>query len=349
MRLYKQVISNIEGISNFHKKNAKEKVDVLIKPRGSLGKLENLFIKLCSIYKTDKPRIKKRAVVVCVGDHKIIEENVATSNKDITLIQANNMTKGVTGVCALSKPFGADVFVVDVGIDGDVDNENIIQKKVKRGANNFLKEPAMTKEETILAIEAGMSVLNDLVDKGYNIIATGEMGIGNTTPSTAIVSIYANTHPKNVVGVGANLPEDLLSHKANVINSAIIKHKPNILDPLDVLSKVGGLEIAGIVGVMLAGASCGIPIIVDGLISSAAAIIACEISKDVKDYLIGSHKSADKGFKSASEVLNIETYLDMEMRLGEGSGAVLMFPIVDAAISMESEMITFEEAEFTVK
>jgi len=345
-------LSNIlEGIKPLNQAVADQcltRVDSLIKPKGSLGKLEDIVVKLAGIQGKLHPVIKDKAVIVCAGDHKIIEEGVATSNKDITKIQVINMTRGLTGVCALAKHAGARVVVADIGIDDEVNHSKVLNKKVKYGADNFSKGPAMTRKEAERALLAGFDIAREAIESGVNLLATGEMGIGNTSPSSAIVSVMTGRPPQEVTGMGANLPLDRVKHKAAVIKRGIDLNKPNPEDALDVLSKVGGLEIGGMAGVMLAGAYYQVPVVVDGFICTAAALIATGLNPGVKDYLFGSHNSMEPGARIASEKLDLDTYLDMNMRLGEGSGAVLMFSMIEAALSMNDEMITFEEAGFIV-
>lgn len=343
--------SILEGIKPIDKKAAQvclDRVNALIKPKGSLGKLEDIVVQLAAIQAKPFPKIHKKAVVVCAGDHKIIEEGVATSKKDITKIQVINMTRGLTGVCALAKYSQAQVIVADIGIDGEVACDGVVHKKVKYGADNFSKGPAMTRAEAEASIIAGFEVAQAAIETGVDLLATGEMGIGNTTPSSAIVSVMCGFKPEEVTGIGANLPKEKLRHKAAVIEKGLALNQPNPQDPIDVLAKVGGLEIGGMCGVMLAGAHYGVPVVVDGFICTASALLATALHEDVKDYLIGSHNSLERGAKIASKKLGIPTYLDMNMRLGEGSGAVLMFAMIEAALAMNDEMITFEEAGFIV-
>lgn len=324
------------------------RVNALIKPKGSLGKLEEIVIKLAGIQETIHPKVDKKAVIVCAGDHKIIEEGVATSTKEITKIQVINMTRGLTGVCALAKHAGAEVIVTDVGIDNEVPYDKIINKKVKYGSDNFRKGPAMTRDEAIQSIVAGIEVAESAIQSGVKLLATGEMGIGNTTPSSAIVSVFGAMDPSEVTGMGANLPQDKIRHKADVIREGISLNQPDPNDAIDVLAKVGGLEIGGMAGVMIAGAAHGVPVVVDGFICTAAALVATRLEPMVKDYLFGSHSSLELGAKKATDLLGLSTALDMNMRLGEGTGAVLMFNIIEAATFMNDEMITFEEAGFIV-
>lgn len=348
MSILNETLNKIKPLDTEAMKEARIRINSLIKPKGSLGKLEEILIKLAGIQKKKYPQIQKKAVIVCAGDHKIIEEGVATSKKDITLIQAINMTKGLTGVCALSKQVNAEVFVLDVGIDNEVNNTDIINKKVKYGADNFSKGPAMTREEAILSIEAGIEVALDCIKNGVNLLATGEMGIGNTTPSSAIVSVISGCEPSEVTGMGANLPQNKIKHKAEVISKGIKLNNPNKNDGIDILSKVGGLEIGAMAGVMIAGAANNVAVVIDGFICSAAALIATTIEPKVKDYLFASHSSLELGAKKATEILDLSPVLDMNMRLGEGTGAVLMFNIIEASIFMNNEMVTFDEAGFIV-
>ncbi|MBN2898368.1 MAG: nicotinate-nucleotide--dimethylbenzimidazole phosphoribosyltransferase [Clostridia bacterium] len=346
----KEQLHRIKPISAAMTQEAENRVNSLIKPKGSLGDLEKLYIQLAGIQNTLYPSVEKKAVIVCAGDHGVIAEGVATSKKDITLIQANNMMRGVTGVCALSRQVGAEVVVVDVGIDAPDEKRHpeMINKNVMKGSNNFYREKAMSYEQAIQSVQAGIDVALQKVSEGVQLLGTGEMGIGNTTPSAAIVSVITGATPEAVTGVGANLPLEKLAHKVTVVKESIAKHAPNPADGFDVLSKVGGLEIGGMAGVMIGGAMAGVPVVVDGFISTAAAVIACTIEPKVRDYLIASHGSMEPGARIGAEHLNFKQYLQLDMRLGEGTGAVLMFNIIDAACHMNRHMLTFEEAGFIV-
>ncbi len=351
MKKMKEQLHKIQPICQVSMEHAETRVDQLIKPQGSLGDLEKIYVQLAGIQKNLYPSVDKKAVIVCAGDHGIIEEGVATSQKDITLIQVNNMMRGVTGVCALSKQVGAEVVVVDVGIDAPDDerHQGIIDKNVMKGARNFYREKAMTYEEAIASVQAGIDVALLKVQEGSSLLGTGEMGIGNTTPSAAIMSVITGKTPEEVTGVGANLPVERLAHKVKIVKESIDKHQPDPTDGFDVLSKVGGLEIGGMAGVMIGGAIAGVPVVVDGFISTAAAVLACTIEPNVKDYIISSHGSMEPGARIGAEHLNLKHYLQLDMRLGEGTGAVLMFNIIDAACHMNRHMLTFEEAGFIVK
>lgn len=339
---------NIKKLDENIIKQAQERVDNLIKPKGSLGYLEDIYVQLAGITGNLYPEILKKSIIVMAGDHGIVEEGVATSKKEITLFQAENMTRKITGVCALAHQAKSEVVVVDIGIDGEVKVKDVVDRKIKYGTNNFLKEDAMTYEEAQKSIEVGIEIAEREIKKGVNLLGTGEMGIGNTTPSSAIVSVICNEDPLIVTGIGANLPENKVIHKANVIKEAIEKRTINKDDGIDILAKVGGLEIGGMAGVMLGGAKNGVPVVVDGFISTAAALIAYKINPNVLGYLIPSHKSKEKGAQIASEFLGFNPPLDLGLRLGEGTGAAIMFNIIESATYMNLDMIRFDEVGWKV-
>ncbi len=348
MQLLNQTLSKIEGLNLDVKEKAKQRIDMLIKPQGSMGKLEEIAEQLCGITGELFPEIRGKSVIVMCGDHGVCEEGVAAAPQQVTVMQTMNFAKGVTGVCALAKQANADIRIVDIGIATDVDSDKITNRKIKYGTNNISKGPAMTREEAIKSLEVGIEIATEEIQKGNNLIATGEMGIGNTTPSSAIVSVVGKASPEEVTGVGANLPEDKLINKIEVIKRSIEINNPDSNDGIDILAKVGGLEIGGMAGVMLAGAAHRVPIVVDGFISTAAALIACTIEPKVREFLIPSHSSKEKAAGFASKLLDFKPMLDMNMRLGEGSGAVLAFNIIEAATYMNKEMITFQESGIDV-
>ncbi len=277
------------------------------------------------------------------GDHGVYEEGVAPDPQILTAIQTCNFTKGITGVCALAKQANADVIAVDVGVAVDLEEPKVINRKIKYGTDNMAKGPAMTREDAVKALEVGIEIATEEINKGRNLLTTGEMGIGNTTPSAAIVSVLGGYDPLEIAGRGAGLSEEKIIHKAEVIKRAIEVNKPDSTDGIDVLSKVGGLEIGGMAGVMLGAAANRVPVVVDGFIATAAALIACTIDPKVKNYLFASHASMEKGAAKASELLGLKPMLNMEMRLGEGTGGVMTFNIIEAATFMNNEMATFEE------
>lgn len=342
------VLKEIKKTDDEIRQEGRNRVDNLIKPKGSLGKVEELFVDLCGIYGEIVTEIPKKAIIIAAGDHKVVEEGVATSDKSITLFQVNNFTKGLTGVCSLVKTSGADIFVVDVGVDNEVDNPKVINRKIKYGTDNIAKGPGMSYEDAIKAIEVGIEMALERYDQGYRMIGIGEMGIGNTTPSSAIISVLSGIEVENTTSVGANLPIEKLGNKIDIIKRAIEINQPDPNDPIDVLAKVGGLEIGTMAGVILGCAYKKIPVVLDGFISVAAAMIAKCLSEESVDYMIPSHNSKEKGAVIGMNKLGLKAYFDFEMRLGEGTGAAIMFNFLDSAIYMNNTMITFEEAGFRV-
>jgi len=344
MNKLEQTLKQIKGLNESIMMESKKRVDNLNKPIGSLGKLEDIVVQLSGITGDIYPKADRKSVIVMAADHGVCEEGVAAAPQEVTYKQTINMANGLTGVCALSNVSKADVVVVDIAVKVDIEHSNVINRKIAYGSNNIAKGPAMTKEEAIRALEVGIEMAQREVKKGKNILATGEMGIGNTTPSSAILSVITGFDPIEVTGVGGNLPLVLIENKANVIRRAIKNNEPDKNDPLDVLSKIGGYDIAGMVGVMIGGAACGVPIVIDGFISTVSAIIATMFEPKIKNYLLASHISDEKASKIASEFLGLKPMLDLKMRLGEGSGAVLLFCIVEAATDMNSRMVTFEDS-----
>lgn len=347
--MLERVIQEIKPLCEATMSTARKRVDDLIKPQGSLGKLESYFIQMCGIQRTLKPSTASKAIIVMASDHGVFEEGVAVSPRPVTMVQAINMTRGLTGVCALCKAAGAEVVVVDVGIDADMSGTDVIDRKIMpNGSHNLAKGPAMSREQAIQALETGIEMAHKKIEEGSRLIGIGEMGIANTTPSSAIVSVITGTEPIIVTGPGANLPKAQVGHKASVVKMSIELNAPDAQDGIDVLSKVGGLDIGGMAGVILGCASKQVPVIVDGFIALAASLIAVTIKPEVRDYLIPSHRSMEPGARIASEYLKLDPPLAMDMRLGEGTGAALMFGILEAAVHMDSQMVTFDEGGFSL-
>lgn len=342
MSLLNETLEKIQPLNEEMMKTAKERVDFLLKPVGSLGTLEEIAVQLAGITGEMYPDVSKKAMLVFVGDHGVFEEGVAAAPQEVTGLMAQMVIAGKSGVAALSKQAGADIFVCDVGMMSDLElKSKILDKKIRKGTSNMRKGPAMTRDEAILSLEAGIDVAVRAVSNGYNILGTGEVGISNTTASAAIISALSGVDPGELTGAGANLSEDKMITKAQVIRDAIALNKPDKEDAIDVLSKVGGFEIGAMAGAMLAGAAYQVPVLIDGFISTAAAAIAIGINPEVKGYLICSHASAEKGAAFASEFIGAKPFLNMGMRLGEGSGAAIAFNIVEAALYMNREMATY--------
>lgn len=343
MELLQSTLQAIQPVNKEIMKQAREKVDALCKPPGSLGKLEQIAVQLAGITEKLELDVSNKAVISLAADHGVYEENVSNNPQIVTVMQSIGFAKGFTGVCAIARAAGAKVVSVDVGINADLpETSGVINKKVRYGTANMAKEPAMSREEAIRTIEVGIEVANDQVKQGVNVLATGEMGICNTTASSAVLAALFGYDPGEVTGMGAGV--DSIQHKIDVIRRAIEINQPNPDDPIDVLAKVGGLELGGMAGVVLSAAANRIPVVIDGFISTVSALIAYQLEPKVKDYIIPSHMSEEPGAKIASELLGLEPMLNMNMRLGEGSGAALAFPILDAACSMMNTMTTLEES-----
>ncbi|TCO76411.1 nicotinate-nucleotide--dimethylbenzimidazole phosphoribosyltransferase [Marinisporobacter balticus] len=348
MKLLNQTLKKIGLLDQETMAKTKNRVDNLFKPLGSLGRLEDLAVQLAGITKNSFPTVDKKVIIVMSADHGVYVEGVAPDPQIITALQTPNFVKGITGVCAFAKQARADVVVVDMGIASDIDEPKVINRKIRYGTSNMAKGPAMSREEAIKSLEIGIEIANDQIDQGKNLLATGEMGIGNTTPSTAIFSVIGHLDPETIVGIGAGLPIEKLKHKASVIKKAIAINQPNPKDAIDILSKVGGFEIGGMAGVFIGAASRRIPIVVDGFIATAAALLAITIAPKVKDFLIPSHHTAERGGKIAMQLLGLTPLFDIGLRLGEGTGAALAFNFVEAATYMVKEMATREEAGLVI-
>lgn len=338
-------IDNVKQINQDIKMQAKAKLDSLSKPLGSLGILEEIVFKICSISNSIKPDISKKVVAIFCADNGVVEEGVSQVGSEITKIVANNFTKNITAINNFTKYYNQDIFIYDVGINTRVENQKIINKKVMFGTNNIAKGPAMTKEEALKAINIGIDSIKSFKDKGYTIVATGEMGIGNTTTSSAITAVLSNNSVELVTGKGAGLSNQALDNKIKVIKNAIFINNPDKDDPIDVLSKLGGLDIAAMCGCFIGGAVYGIPIVIDGFISSVAALLAFKICPECREFMIPSHGSYEPGSKFIYEELGLKPALFLDMRLGEGTGASIMMGIIDLAFNMYYNMGTFDDAK----
>ncbi|MCF8010429.1 MAG: nicotinate-nucleotide--dimethylbenzimidazole phosphoribosyltransferase [Clostridiales bacterium] len=346
MQVLNGVIKSIEELNEDSVNNAQERMENLIKPPGSLGVLEDLAIKMAGIMGDSRPVIGEKSVIVMAGDHGVVQEGVSIASQEVTRQMLSTFLNGIGGVGVLARQAGARVVVVDVGVaGGPVNVTGVISRKVKPGTQNIARGPAMTREEAVQAIEAGIEVVRTEINRGAGVIATGDMGIGNTTPSSAILAVLGNYTALEVTGRGTLVNDDVMSLKCNTIASALEINKPDCTDGLDVLSKVGGFEIAGLTGVILGAAANNVPVIIDGFISTAAAMIAASLEKKCINYMIASHLSSEDGHKLMLEYLGLKPMLYMNMRLGEGTGAVLAMNLVDAGCRILNEMATFSEAE----
>jgi len=316
----------------------------LTKPAGSLGRLEDVAIQMAGITRQSLPEIKQKAVIIMAADHGVAREGVSAYPSDVTAQMVLNFLHGGAAINVLARSVGSKVIVVDVGVATDLSHLDLVPCKVAPGTANFMLEQAMTETQMLEAIKVGMDVFDEQLKQGVDLIATGDMGIGNTTASSAITSVLLQTPAALVTGRGTGINDEQLEHKIQVIEKAIERNVPNPKDPLDVLMKVGGLEIAGLVGVIIAAASRRVPVVVDGFISGAAALIAVELNPTVDAYLFAGHVSVERGHRLILEKLGLFPLLDLQLRLGEGTGAVLAMSIIEAALSTHREMATFAEA-----
>ncbi|MBU5226087.1 nicotinate-nucleotide--dimethylbenzimidazole phosphoribosyltransferase [Clostridium senegalense] len=323
----------------------KERLDALAKPIGSLGILEEIAVKISGITGEVYNTLSKKNIIIICGDNGVVDEGVSTCPQEVTETVTYNFVKGITGVCALSKFTNTELTIADLGIKCDMHSEKILNRKISYGTKNMVKEPAMTKEQTIRAIESGIEIVDKLAKEGYKVLGTGEMGIGNTTTSAAVLSVLSGLDVDKVTGKGSGLTEEQLNHKKNIIKKAIAVNKPDKNDIIDVIGKVGGYDIAGLCGCFLGAAKHRIPIVIDGFIASISALCAQRLNKNCKDYMFPSHLSAEPGAIYIMKELGLEPILNLKMRLGEGSGCPLAFNIMEAALYTMENMATFEEAK----
>lgn len=326
-------------------RQARARQDSLTKPQGSLGLLEELSVKMAGIQGTAQPRIRDKVIVTMAGDHGVAAEGVSLFPQEVTAQMVYNFLRGGAGINVLARHVGARVVVVDMGVATDLEpHPGLLVKKVAYGTKNMAQGPAMTREEAIQAIEAGIEIVESELGRGMDIVGTGDMGIGNTTPSSAIVAALTGAPVADVTGRGTGIGDEQWAHKVETIERALAINRPDPADALDVLAKVGGLEIGGIAGVILGAAAHRLPVVIDGFISGAGALIAAGLAPQVKDYLIAAHLSVERGHRLVLERLGLTPLLNLNMRLGEGTGAALGISLVEAAVKILNEMATFAEA-----
>ncbi|GAA3402483.1 nicotinate-nucleotide--dimethylbenzimidazole phosphoribosyltransferase [Paenibacillus hodogayensis] len=342
--LWERTAARIGGLDEAAMAKAEHKLDRLTKPPGSLGRLEELARQLAGITGELKPDLSNKAVVVMAGDHGVCAEGVSAFPAAVTPQMVLNFLNGGAAVNVLARHVGADVVCVDIGVNAELNHPELLVRKVRPGTDNIAVGPAMSRDEAARAIEVGIRIADELAERGYRLFATGEMGIGNTTPSSAMLAALTGAEAADVVGRGTGIGDEALSKKRDVIRRALDVNRPDANDPLDVLAKVGGFEIAGLVGVILGAAARRCPVVVDGFISSVAALAAARIAPLAAGYMLPSHLSQELGHRLLLEHIGLRPILQMDMRLGEGTGAVLTFPIVEAAVKLMNEMATFESA-----
>ncbi|MFH1367799.1 MAG: nicotinate-nucleotide--dimethylbenzimidazole phosphoribosyltransferase [Elusimicrobiota bacterium] len=350
MELLRKTLQNIEPINAEFMKFAQKRLDSLTKPQGSLGRLEETAKKICGITRKRNPHLDVKVVITMAADHGVTDEGISAYPKEVTPQMVYNFIKGGAGINVLARHIGAKVIVVDVGVAADLEqSDGLVSHKVGYGTKNMAKGPAMTEDEAVSCVEAGIEIAQAEIEKGANIIGTGDMGIGNTTASSAVTAVITGADVSNITGKGTGIDDKKLEHKISVIRKTLEINKPDREKALDVLSKVGGFEIGGIAGVILACASNKIPVVIDGFISGAGALIAYALDPKTADYMIASHLSVECGHKTILDHIGLKPLFDLDLRLGEGTGAALGIGFCDASLKILNEMASFKEAGVSEK
>jgi len=350
MRLSQPADIQLEDIDRGLMQQAQARLDQLTKPLGSLGRLETLAKQIVGITHKIAPRLSQKVIITMAADHGVVQEGVSAYPQAVTQQMVFNFLRGGAGINVLARHVGARVVVVDMGVAGDLSpHPDLVSRKIGYGTQNFTSGPAMTPKQASAGIQAGCEIVEQEIAHGVDIIGTGDMGIGNTTASSAITAAMTGAPVEHVTGRGTGIDDVTHTKKIEVIRRALTVNRPDASDPLNVLAKVGGFEIAGLVGVILEGARARLPVVVDGFISGAAALIAAGLEPRVKAYLIASHLSQEPGHRMVLEHLGLQPLLDLNLRLGEGTGAALAMSLAEAACKVLTEMATFEEAAVSGK
>jgi len=346
-----EVVSEIRPVEQAWRLKARKRLDDLAIPAGSLGYLLDLAEQLAAIKESMTPSVARKMVVTMAGDHGVVAEAVSAFPQEVTRQMVNNFVAGGAAINVIAEAAGAGVTVVDMGVAADLSDlanqGKILSYKVAYGTQNMARGPAMTRGQAVQGLEAGIEIANLLARSGIELLGTGDMGIGNTTASSAILAVFSGLSPRQVTGRGTGIDDSALDNKVEVIEKAIALNRPDPADALDVLSKVGGLEIAGIAGLILGAAYFRIPVLVDGLISSAGALVAKNLAPDSVDYMIAAHQSMEPGHQYMLQALGLKPILNLKLRLGEGTGAALAMNIVETASRIIHKMLTFTDAGVT--
>lgn len=350
-RTFGEAAAAVRPVEQSSAAQASEHQGRLTKPRGSLGRIEDTGARLCAIARTCPPPVPEPVTVaVFAGDHGVVAEGVTPWPQEVTAQMVANFCAGGAAINVLARHAGAHVAVIDVGVATDIpaDAPTLVRRNIRRGTRNLAREAAMSPEEALSALDVGAATADDCCRQGARMLVTGDMGIGNTTPSAALIAAFTGRCAATVTGRGTGIDDETLSRKVAVVEKALARLRPDA-DPLDVLSELGGLEIAAIAGFIVGAGACGVPVVIDGVIAAAAALAACSLVPHVDGYLIAGHRSTEPGSRAALEHLGLEPVLDLGLRLGEGSGAVLAVPAVQAAAKILREMATFDSAGVTDK
>jgi nicotinate-nucleotide--dimethylbenzimidazole phosphoribosyltransferase len=348
MQTLKDTIAQIETQDEIWREKAKARLDQLTMPHWALGRLMDLAMDLAGMTRSINPPVEAKAVVTMAADHGVVAEGVSKYPSEVTPQMVHNFVAGGAGINALAGQAGARVVVVDMGVKSDLsqlaESGEIVSRKIAPGTANMAVGPAMSAGQAIASLEAGMEIASELADS-VDLFGTGDMGIGNTTPSTAIVAAVTGKSVAEVAGRGTGLNDEQLGHKIKVIERALKVNSPDGTDGLDVLAKVGGFEIGGIAGLILGAAAHRKPVLIDGFISTAGALIAKLLAPSCSDYVVAAHRSQEPGHRAMHEFLGKEPLLDLGMRLGEGTGAALAMNVVEASVAVLTKVATFEEAQ----
>ena len=342
------VVQGIKPVDQEWRNKAKKHIDNLTMPRGSLGEVLLIAERLAAIKETLKPSVTNKAIVTMAGDHGVVEEGVSAYPQEVTQQMVANFVAGGAAINVLASTVGARVIVVDMGVAADISElarqGKILSYKVDYGTKNMCRGPAMTREQAVQALEAGIDIASRLVEEGVELLGTGDMGIGNTTPSTAILAALSGVPVGEITGRGTGVDDVGLSKKVQAIKKALEVNRPDPKDGIDVLAKVGGFEIGGIAGLILGAAYHQVPVVVDGLISTAGALIAHALAPSAVEYMFAAHLSTEPGHRLMLRRLGLRPVLDLDLRLGEGTGAALAMPVIEGAARVIGEMATFEQA-----
>ena len=345
MNIVQNTLARIKPVDPQLLARAQARLDNKTKPLGSLGRLEEFACRVAAISGSQEPEMSRKVIFTFAGDHGIVEEGVSLFPKEVTPQMVFNFLSGGAGVNVLARHSGAEVRVVDVGVDYDfAGTPGMIHAKVARGTKNFANGPAMTRDEALAAMTVGIELADRCKQEGVALVGTGEMGIGNTTPSSAIIAAISGLSVRELTHRGTGIGDAALENKIRVIEQGLALNRPDAGDPLDVLAKVGGLEIAAIAGLVLGCAANSIPVVIDGFISTAGALIASELHPIVRDYIFAAHRSVEIGHRFMLERIGARPILDLDLRLGEGTGAALAMGLIEAGVKIMKEMATFEQA-----
>jgi len=343
--MIQETIKKILPVRSEFTEKAQKRLDSLTKPQGSLGRLEEFARRLVAITESTMPLLDKKVIFTFAGDHGVAEEGISAYPAEVTKQMVFNILRGGAGISVLARHAGAEVVIVDIGVKGELEKvAGLVLKKVVSGTGNIRKGHAMTKPDAARCIEVGIKLAEDYAIKGYKLFGTGEMGIGNTTPSSAIAAVVTGRPVSEVTGKGTGIGDEVWKNKIKVIEDAISINKPDPEDPVDVLAKIGGAEIGGIAGLILGAAAHRVPVVIDGFISTAGALIAYCLEPKTKDYMFAAHNSVEIGHKAMLDKIGLHPILDLNLRLGEGTGAALAMLIIEAGLKIYKEMATFDEA-----